>query len=606
MKYMAHLAIAVLIVCAADLSATVNTPVLSWMHGGCYSSWCETGWYSSPAVADLSGDGKREVVAGGYTINILRGSDGQVLASFNKNGSRVWSGIIVADINADGKQEIVAASGGNIIVRNNDGDTLWTKQIVSAELRGIAAADLDGTGKLRLIATQAALDSLNTWVCSYDGTIMPGWPQRSKNKGYDAGVYNDNAAIGDLSGSGTPEIVVPSDVHYICAYTPAGVPVPASSIFGTKVWGEVGAWVDTAPELRGYGLCDGTPVESYRANFADGAAVIADVNNDGAYELVAAGDVYDCSGTYPPSKYTGLFIFNADRTRFKKGGYDWSIPFASGAPLSEDYNVIESCMPDPVVADLNGDGLKEILFSSYDGKVHAVSLDKTEHGNWPFAVYHAGDPFFRFASPPVVADLDNDGRAEVLFTTWTQEGSHTAGDLFILDNQANVLQKIALPDTFGGANWNGAMASPTLDRIDTSGDLSIVINTSSSGIVAYRLPGTKNATVLWGTGRGNYRRDGFVPIATAAARPLPGMGSARAETHNGMIRCRIGGEARMLAVKVNIDKGFAAEVVDARGRTIRSLVDKGELEIMTDRAGVYFVKVTGNEGMGSEVGKVMR
>jgi hypothetical protein len=33
--------------------AVVSAPVLKWQHRGCFSSWCETGWYSSPAVEDL-------------------------------------------------------------------------------------------------------------------------------------------------------------------------------------------------------------------------------------------------------------------------------------------------------------------------------------------------------------------------------------------------------------------------------------------------------------------------------------------------------------------------------------------------------------------------
>ena len=36
----------------------LSAPVLKWQRGGCYSSWCETGWYSSPAVADVGGGKK--------------------------------------------------------------------------------------------------------------------------------------------------------------------------------------------------------------------------------------------------------------------------------------------------------------------------------------------------------------------------------------------------------------------------------------------------------------------------------------------------------------------------------------------------------------------
>jgi hypothetical protein len=43
-------------------------------------------------------------------------------------------------------------------------------------------------------------------------------------------------------------------------------------------------------------------------------------------------------------------------------------------------------------------------------------MDKTEHGNWPVNVADlAGD--ISFASEPAVADLGNDGQAEVIFGT---------------------------------------------------------------------------------------------------------------------------------------------------------------------------------------------
>ena len=87
------------------------------------------------------------------------------------------------------------------------------------------------------------------------------------------------------------------------------------------------------------------------------------------------------------------------------------------------WGVFESCQPNSVLADLDGDGEKEILFASYDGCVHAFWLDKIEHGDWPFTVNQAFESILRFASEPLIADLDDDGRSEVLFTTWTQRGS---------------------------------------------------------------------------------------------------------------------------------------------------------------------------------------
>ena len=51
--------------------AGIALPALKWQNAGCYSSWCETGWYSSPAVADLDGDGSLEVIGSAYSIFVL-------------------------------------------------------------------------------------------------------------------------------------------------------------------------------------------------------------------------------------------------------------------------------------------------------------------------------------------------------------------------------------------------------------------------------------------------------------------------------------------------------------------------------------------------------
>ena len=56
--------------------AAVSAPVLKWKNGGCFSSWCQTGWYSSPAIADLDRDGNPDVVWGSYDLVALNGRHG--------------------------------------------------------------------------------------------------------------------------------------------------------------------------------------------------------------------------------------------------------------------------------------------------------------------------------------------------------------------------------------------------------------------------------------------------------------------------------------------------------------------------------------------------
>ena len=515
--------------------ALVQAPVLKWQHGGAYSSYAELGWYSSPAVADLDGDGYPEVIGANYSVFALDGRTGSlkwraqtghdVTEPAASSIGRTWPGVVVADLDGDGNTWIVTAhSGGYVSVYDRTGHFRpgWPWHGAGTnELRSLAVADLDGDGKMEIVVGRAGGAALNTWILEPDGTVRPEWPQPvSTASGYSWGVYNANIALADLDRNGAREVIVPSDVHYICAYNAAGVPLASNPIYGAShaLWGLVGVFVNLAYEIQGYGPLDAP--DPFRPNFASSPATVADLNGDGKPEVIVAGNVYDYSKDPYLDLYCGPFIFNADRSRFNAGGFDWrTTPAPTGAPLTEDYNIIENAQPNPVTADLDGDGRMEILFPSYDGRLHAFWLDKTEHGQWPYQVYHASDGFFRFASEPVVADLDGDGRPEVIFASWTQKGSGSNGRLHVVDAQGNKLYEIELPASFGGGDWNGALATPTLADIDGDGELEVLLNTAHAGIVAYDLPGAAVARsrVLWGTGRGNYQRTGAGALDTRTA-----------------------------------------------------------------------------------------
>ncbi|HYN87566.1 MAG TPA: VCBS repeat-containing protein [Ardenticatenaceae bacterium] len=502
-------------------AAGIPRPVLKWQLGGCYTKWCEAGWYASPAVVDLDGDGRVEVVSAAYSIVALDGASGalewRVKSGHDRSEpdaeddvGRMWPSVVVADVDGDGRPEIATShKDGYVSVYSHDGyfEPGWPQRPTEREIRGLAASDLDGDGSMEVVVSGATLDHVNSWVFEHDGRLRRGWPQAT-NSTYAYGVYNNNTAVGDLDGDGSGEVIVPSDKFYVAAYHDDGQQVAANPIYGGKSWAEVGVWESMEPELRGYGHCEGDRTERYRANFADGVSVLADVDGNGTTEVVVTGDVYDCQDKSYPRQYNGLYIFNADRSRFNNSGFDWRTPpVDTGAPLIDDYDVIATNEPNPAVADLDGDGRMEILYPSYDGRLHAFWLDTREHGNWPYEVYNAGEGIYRFGSEPAIADLNDDGKAEIIFASWTQKGSGRSGKLHILDWQGNRLHEVELPPALDD-NWNGAMAAPTLADIDGDPDLEVVLNTARSGVVAYDLPGSADARVLWGTGRGNYARSG--------------------------------------------------------------------------------------------------
>jgi hypothetical protein len=519
-----------LLALSGPASAAVNPPVLKWQNGGC-SGGCQTGWYSSPAIRDLDNDGLAEVVWGAYDVVVLNGVTGATRARAT-NAQRVWPGVAVADLTGDGTPEIVVGRGQNQLhvyrfVPPSTLQTVWSRNPFAnncsgnnCEVRTLAVEDLESDGQLDVIVGRASggeAEQLNAYDAN--GNQRPGWPARHTGElGYGWGMYNENVTVADLNGDGFKEVFGPTDTHYILAVDRNGNQLPTNAMFnnfnpqGPKSWAQVGVHVDLAADLTGFADCD----FQRRPNFANSAPAIADLNGDGVREIVVPGDVYDCDLGDPDGDLYHLpWILKLDRSRWTGSGFDWNVlPVAEpgSGPLSQDFDVIENSVQNAVLADLDGDGFMEILIPSYDGRLHVWWLDKTEHGAWPYKVPGSG---IRFASEPVVADLDNDGQAEVIFTSWGQNNvSPTLGQLHILSSQGVALQTVNLPVASG--TWNGGLGAPSLGNIDADADLEVVVGTSHTGVVAYDLPGTANARILWGTGRASLQRTGALPAIPPA------------------------------------------------------------------------------------------
>jgi hypothetical protein len=511
--------LALLCLVAGAAHAGIGTPVFEWSR--CAAGWCDTGWYASPAVADVDRDGHVDVLGGGYRLMAVDGATGALDWTYPPSGSpgRMWPGVAIADLDGDGQREIVVVQYDQLSVLTSSGALRsgWPQNPFGYEMRTLAVADLDGDGAKEILTARASGGSTDTWtVYESNGTPRAGWPRLdASDPGYAWGAYNQNLAVGDLTGDGRLEVFASSDVHYLAAFDADGDVLPANAVYGAgKAWSQVGVHYGNDVDLRGYANCDaGVPPLEPRPNFADAAPAIGDLDGDGTNEMVIVGSFYDCRTPGYDQLFQVPMVFRADRTRWSNAIDDWTTPpawDASFAPLSLDYDVIESAEANPVLADLDGDGVKEILYASYDGRVHAYWLDRTEHGAWPFDV-NLGSIALRFASEPVVVDLDGDGKAEVLFTTWTQKGSNQRGDLFIVSWNGAEISHVQLPTS--ADDWDGAMAAPTVAQLDSDPNLEVVVNTAHTGLVAYEIPGATGGAMRWPTGRGSMRRTAPEPCA---------------------------------------------------------------------------------------------
>src|SRR5829696_8096602 len=70
----------------------------------------ETGWFSSPGLVDLDRDGRLEIVAPFYSTFVFD-ARGRVLGTGTATEGRVFAPGVVADLDGDGAREVVVGGG---------------------------------------------------------------------------------------------------------------------------------------------------------------------------------------------------------------------------------------------------------------------------------------------------------------------------------------------------------------------------------------------------------------------------------------------------------------------------------------------------------------
>eukprot|EP00013_Stygamoeba_regulata_P017451 CAMPEP_0177670256 /NCGR_PEP_ID=MMETSP0447-20121125/23977_1 /TAXON_ID=0 /ORGANISM="Stygamoeba regulata, Strain BSH-02190019" /LENGTH=190 /DNA_ID=CAMNT_0019177377 /DNA_START=224 /DNA_END=792 /DNA_ORIENTATION=- len=141
----------------ADWFTTLQgAPRLQFRFGGCSRWWCETGWYSSAAVADL--DGRLEAVGAGSGVFAADAHSGRLLWAVKSGyditaggdvvvgAGRTWASVVVADIDADGVLEVISAhASGTVSVYTPSGvfKPGWPR-VVTPDLVEGSAGESDG------------------------------------------------------------------------------------------------------------------------------------------------------------------------------------------------------------------------------------------------------------------------------------------------------------------------------------------------------------------------------------------------------------------------------------------------------------------------------
>ncbi|HEX6761776.1 MAG TPA: FG-GAP and VCBS repeat-containing protein [Gaiellaceae bacterium] len=510
----------------------------------------ETGWFSSPSLVDLNGDGRLEIVAPFYSTFVFD-AKGRLLAKATATKGRVYAPGVVADLDGDHIPEIVVGGDeGTVAAYDYIGGRLrlkpgWPASTCSGgqcpEARGLAAADLDGDGHVEVVVTTTNTSSTGSQVFVFDahgrvwhpkGAPANSWPRFNQasdahvngigNHGY--GAYGENVAIGNLDDDPQLEIVVTFDDHQINVFNDDGTSVLASPWFTNRQngyagrrlgWGQFIRWLDPTVEANQYHRHVGAWPDVRKTPWLQWTAsppVVADLDGDGRSEVIGLPNT-ELGEPYVTQAYAFMVFDGAQdggaRSAMRHKGFVH--PPLSGKPAFRPDGdwYPPSGIPAPTVVNISGDARPEIVAAVPDGFVYAIGPDGKRL--WRYDYAH-GVPK-TFASEVVAADLNRDGKPELVFGTYG--AAPGSGRLVVLSPAGKLLYDLRLPRQGKDGNGIGVPAAPSIGDLDGDGTVEIVLTTFDHGIDVFHVPGSGTNCLPWPTGRANLLRNGIGP-ATAS------------------------------------------------------------------------------------------
>jgi hypothetical protein len=494
--------------CASDGgSELVSEPTLI---ATLFDRWHEA-WLGSPAVADLDEDGTNEILVPRDSLLLIWHLDGTLVHKLEGQPGRIWAPPVVADLRPElPGLEVAVASRGQISAWDAQGNPLsgfpftWRD-----ELRSLAAEDIDGDGRLELVAVTTGKLQQNGQTdiliaVHDDGGIVAGFPPNTTGASgcddacYVHSAYDQNLALGDVNDDGVADILAPQDNAYVSLHEGDGRAFDAAPIFRNRSkFPGIRFLHDYAAAQQGYADDEQS---ANQAHFTNTASAIADVDGDGVNELVMLASVQNAAQD-DRERGVALWVVRHDGTRPDA----WLSPFHAPDFLDGLWDAgdnIVGATNQVTVVDLDPDspGL-EFVFAGFDGRIHAVASQNQELWRQTFTTSPGV-----LTGGVVAADLSRDGRPELVFNTYSTSAG--GGELFILGANGALLHRIPLPD-------RGAMPVPTIADVDGDGTLEIVVSLKDAvdrerQVLVYSVAGSSDNCLLWPTGRGNLRRSGYV------------------------------------------------------------------------------------------------
>jgi|GEM_PF-6414731 len=393
-------------------------------------SWTFTapnGIFASPAVADLNGDGKLEIVV---PLDKERRSPQESLIVLSNTGRVMWrfvtrggihSSPTISDVNGDGTLDVIFGTNDAEIyaLDGKTGQELWSiDTLVGAFRSSPLAYDLDGDNNVEVF-----IGSSNGSLYKIDGESgIVEWRYQT------GGEISSSPSLNNLDGDDDLELFFASESGVAYALEGDGtllwnVSLGAPVVFSTGASVIINGGMETVIGTDGGKLLfirDGVIQREFDANASISSSPGVVPGND---SVVVFGTAIEenLHGVY--LKYSRNKIFGVDGN----GREIWSLPTGGWSVFSS-----------PALADIDRDGEIEAVIGSREGRLYVIG---TESGvvDWE---YLGGTGLF---ASPVLVDLDDDNDLEIIV------GYLFSNQIKVIDSPDKpdlVVEEIAFSDNF--------------------------------------------------------------------------------------------------------------------------------------------------------------